>query len=118
MFSLCYLFLIIPYRGKKSRGKFSSGENLVTSEKLVTFPRLIFQIRHFSRPIFKVKRTFMSGTAFFPEKSCSLSLGFFKLSVEECTVGVTNPWNWVLQIHSFVDIAKQKVFVKVNFPRL
>ena len=37
----------IPYRGKKSRGKFSSGKNLVTSEKLVTFPRLIFQIRHF-----------------------------------------------------------------------
>ena len=59
----------------------------------------------------------MSGTAFFAEKS-SLSLGFFKLSVEECTVGVTNPWNWVLQIHSFVDITKQKVFVQVNFPRL
>ena len=38
----------IPYRGKKSRGKFSSGKNLVTSEKLVAFPRLIFQISHFS----------------------------------------------------------------------
>ena len=38
----------------------------------------------------------MSRTAFFPEKSCSL------------------PWNWVLQIHSFVDITKQKVFVQVN----
>ena len=37
----------------------------------------------------------MSGATFFPEKNCSLSLGFFKLSVEECTVGVTNPWNWV-----------------------
>ena len=60
----------------------------------------------------------MSGTAFFPEKSCSLSLEFFKLNAEECTVGVTNPWNWVLQIHSFVDITKQKVFVQVNFPRL
>ena len=60
----------------------------------------------------------MSGTAFFPEKSCSLSLGFFELSVEECTAGVTNPWNWVLQIHSLVDIAKQKVFVQANFPRL
>ena len=81
-------------------GKKKSGKNLVTSEKLVTFPRLIFQIRHFSRPIFKIKRTFMSRTAFFPEKSCSL------------------PWNWVLQIHSFVDITKQKVFVQVNFPRL
>ena len=33
----------IPYRGK-----FSSGKNLVTSEQLVSFPRLIFQIRHFS----------------------------------------------------------------------
>ena len=61
----------------------------------------------------------MSGTAFFPEKSCSLiSLGFFKLSVKECTVGVTNPWNWVLQIHSFVDITKQNVFVQVNFLQL
>ena len=60
----------------------------------------------------------MSGTAFFPEKSCSLSLGFFKLSVEECIVGVTNPWNWVLRIRSFVNITKQKVFVQVNFPRL
>ena len=60
----------------------------------------------------------MSGTAFFPEKSCTLSLGFFKLRVEECTVGVTNPWNWMLQIHSFVDITKQKVLVQVNFPRL
>ena len=66
------------------------GKNLVTSEKLVTFSRLIFQIRHFFRPIFKIKRTFMSGTAFFPEESCSLSLGFFKVSAEECTVGVTN----------------------------
>ena len=63
------------------RRKISSGKNLVTSEKLVTFPR----------PIFKIKRTFMSGTAFFPEKSYSLSLGFFKLSAEECTVGVTKP---------------------------
>ena len=51
----------------------------------------------------------MSGTVFFPEKSCSLSLGFFKQSVEKCTVGVTN---------RFVDITKQKVFVQVNFPRL
>ena len=58
----------------------------------------------------------MSGTAFIPENSCSLSLGFFKVSVEECTVSVTNPWNWVLQIHSFVDITKQKVFGQVNFP--
>ena len=33
----------MPYRGK-----FSSGKNLVTSEKLVTFPRLIIQTRHFS----------------------------------------------------------------------
>ena len=99
---------LLPYRGKRSRGKFSSGKNLVTSEKLVTFPR----------PIFKIKRTFMSGTAFFPEKNCSLSLEFFKLSVEECTVGVTNRWNWVLQINSFVDITKQKVFAQVNFPRL
>ena len=33
----------------------------------------------------------MSGTASFPEKSYSLSLGFFKLSAEECTVGVTKP---------------------------
>ena len=39
---------LIPYRGKISRGKFLSGKNLVTSEKLVTFPRLIFEIRHFS----------------------------------------------------------------------
>ena len=30
------------------QGKISSGKNLVTSEKLVTFPRVIFQIRHFS----------------------------------------------------------------------
>ena len=75
------------------RGKISLGKNLVTSEKLVPFPRLIFQIRHFSQPIFKIKRTFMSGTAFLPEKSCSASLGFFKLSTEECTVGVTNPEN-------------------------
>ena len=57
----------------------------------------------------------MSWTAFFPEKSCSFSLGFFKLSVEECTVGATNPWNWVLQIHSFVDITKQKVLYKLIF---
>ena len=28
-------------------GKISSGKNLVSSEKLVTFPRLIFQIHHF-----------------------------------------------------------------------
>ena len=63
-------------------GKILSGKYLVTSEKLVTFPR----------PIFKIKRTFMSGTAFFPEKSYSLSLGFFKLSAEECTVGVTKPF--------------------------
>ena len=89
-------------------GKNKSGKNLVTSEKFVTFPR----------PIFKIKRNFMSGTAFFPEKSCSLSLEFFKLRVEECTVGATNPWNWVLQMHSFVDMTKQKVFVQVNFPRL
>ena len=34
--------------GKKSRGKFSSGKNFVTSEKLVTFPPLTSQIRHFS----------------------------------------------------------------------
>ena len=60
----------IPYWGT-----FLSGKNLVT----------------FPRPIFKIKRTLISGTAFFPEKSCPLSLGFFKLSVEECTVGVTNP---------------------------
>ena len=33
----------MPYRGK-----FSSGKNFVTSEKLVTFPRLIIQTRHFS----------------------------------------------------------------------
>ena len=59
---------LIPYRGKKSRGKFSLGKHLVTSEKLVTFPRLIFQIRHFPRPIFKIKRTFMSGSAFFQRK--------------------------------------------------
>ena len=98
----------LPYPGKKSRGKFSSGKNLVTSEKLVTFPW----------PIFKIKRTFMSGTAFFLEKSYSLCLRFFKLSVEECIIGVTNPWNSVLQIRSFMDIAKQKVFVQVNFPRL
>ena len=38
--------------------KFLSGKNLVTSEKLVTFLGLSFQI----------KRTFMSGTAFFLEK--------------------------------------------------
>ena len=63
------------------RGKILSGKYLVTSEKLVTFPR----------PIFKIKRTFMSGTAFFPEKSYSLSLGFFKLNTEDCTVGVTKP---------------------------
>ena len=46
----CWLKLValVPYRGKKSREKFSSGKNLVTSEKLVTFPRLIFQICHFS----------------------------------------------------------------------
>ena len=60
----------------------------------------------------------MSGTAFFPEKSRSLSLGVFKLSAEECTVAVTNPWNWVFQIHCFVDITKQKVFVQVDFPQL
>ena len=30
------------------RGKILSGKYLVTSEKLVTFPRLIFQIPHFS----------------------------------------------------------------------
>ena len=36
-------FCGIPYRGKVSYGK-----NLVTSEKLATFPRLIIQIRHFS----------------------------------------------------------------------
>ena len=71
-------------------GKKMSGKNLVTSEKLVTFPRLIFQIRHFSLTNFEIKRTFMSGTVF-PEKSCSLSLGFLKLSAEECAVGVTNP---------------------------
>ena len=29
-------------------GKISSGKNLVTSEKLATFPQLTFQIRHFS----------------------------------------------------------------------
>ena len=52
----------------------------------------------------------MSGTAFFPEKSCSLSLGFFKLSLEECTLGVTNPWNgcckctppWISQNKKFL----------------
>ena len=33
----------------------------------------------------------MCGTASFPEKSYSLSLGFFKVSAEECTVGVTKP---------------------------
>ena len=32
----------VPYRGK-----FSLGKNLVSSEKLVTFPWLIFQIHHF-----------------------------------------------------------------------
>ena len=41
-----------------------------------------------------------------------------KVVLLEFTVGITNPWNWVLQIHSFVDITKQKVFVQVNFPRL
>ena len=60
----------------------------------------------------------MSELLFFSEKSCSLSLEFFKLSVEECSVGVTNPWNWMLQIHSFVAITKQKVFVQDNFLRL
>ena len=34
--------------GKKRQGRFSSGKNLVTSEKLVPFPQLIFQICHFS----------------------------------------------------------------------
>ena len=48
----------IPYQGKKNREKFSLGKNLVTSEKLVTFPR----------PTFKIKRAFMSGTAFFQRK--------------------------------------------------
>ena len=39
----CYLI------GENFRqGKILSGKNLVTSEKLVSFPRLIFQIRHFS----------------------------------------------------------------------
>ena len=70
----------IPYRGTFLLGK-----------NLVTFPRLIFKFVTFPRPIFKIKRTFISGTAFIQEKSCPLSLGFFKLSVEECTVGVTNP---------------------------
>ena len=65
------------------------------------FPGLIFQI----------KRTFMSETTFSPEKSCSLSLRFFELSVEECTVGATNPLNWALQIHSLVDIKKKKMFL-------
>ena len=39
-------------------GKNKSGKNLVTSEKFVTFPRTIF----------KVKRNFMSVTAFFSRK--------------------------------------------------
>ena len=65
-----------------------------------------------------MKKTLMSGTAFFAEKGRSLSLGFLKLRAEQCIVGVTNPSNWVLQIHSFVDITKQKVFVQVNFLRL
>ena len=60
----------------------------------------------------------MGGTAFFPQKSCSLSLGFFKLSVEECTVGVTNPWNWVLQIHSYLNEqnvqAQKKLYNKIR----
>ena len=73
------------------RGKMSLGENLATSENLVTFPRLIFKFVIFPRPIFTIKRTFMSETAFFPEESCSLCLEFFKLSAEEYTVGVTNP---------------------------
>ena len=63
-----YLQVDITHRGKKSWGKFSSGKNLVTSEKFVTFSRLICQIRHFPRPILKIKRTFMSGTAFFQRK--------------------------------------------------
>ena len=82
---------MLPYRGKKSRGKFSWGENFVTFEKFATFPRLIFKFVTFPRPIFKIKTTFMCGTAFFPEKSCFLSLGFFKLSAEKCIVGITYP---------------------------
>ena len=48
------MFFKVPYDviyligEKKVREKFSSGKNLVNSEKLVTFPRLIFQICHFS----------------------------------------------------------------------
>ena len=60
----------------------------------------------------------MGGTAFFSEKSCSLSLGFFKLSLEECTVGVTNPWNWVLPIHSSLNEqnvqAQKKLYNKIR----
>ena len=76
-------------------GKNKSGKNLVTSEKFVTFPR----------PIFKIKRNFMSGTAF-PEKSCSVSLGFFKLSTEECTVAVSKPI--LLLVFKFVQFLKSR----------
>ena len=106
----------IPYKRKKSRGKFSSGKNVVTSKKLVTFPRLIFQIRHFPPTNFYNQKDFLEWDWFFPEKSCSLTLGFFKLIVEECTLVVTNPWNWLLQTHPFVDITKQKVLVQDSFP--
>ena len=43
----CLFEEIVSLRSYLIGGK-KSGENLVTSEKLVTFPQLIFQIRHFS----------------------------------------------------------------------
>ena len=73
--------------GKKKSGKTFVGEKISHFWKISHFFSTNFsKLLTFPRPIFKIKRTFNSGTAFTPEESCSLSLGFFKLTAEECTL--------------------------------
>ena len=59
----------------------------------------------------------MCGTASFPEKTYSLSSGFFKLSAEECTVGATKPILLlpfkVVQFLKFTNVQFLVVFISM-----
>ena len=66
--SICTVAIQFTLLGKKKSGKIFVRKNLVTSEKQSLFPDQFFKFVTFPRPIFKIKRTFMSGTAFFQTK--------------------------------------------------
>ena len=86
----------IPYRGKKSRGKFSSWKNLVTSEKLVTF----------LWPIFKIKRSFIIGTIFFFQRKIVLLVWDFSTWARRSAllVSLNLFFYWFLKFYNFQSL--------------